>query len=1375
MKNIIIIIFIFFLYPASLFAQKGLFYSSEKELSSSLINAIYQDKRNYIWIATEDGLNKFDGMRFTTYKNNPADSTTIKNNYVHSLFEDSRGRFWIGCINALHIYNRNTDNFKEVILYNDTTRLSTHITSITESKNGEIWIATSGEGIIRIKENTSVITTDNELSSRLSSLHLSYVFQDSRGLFWIASENQGLNMYDPVSDKVTIFNAPLSIGSNQISSICEDLNRNLFVGTLTNGLYKFNIAENKFELVPHFKNKVLPVKSLLVDNKNRLFVGTDGEGIKIYNAGKNQLEDYRMKSAPFDFSRMKVHAICMDMMGNLWTGLFQKGVFFDPENPNKFNYWGNKSFNQGLIGSDCVMALLKDKNNNLWIGTDNDGIHRISVNGDSRHFAPDGKAESVPNTILSMIEDDNGNIWLGSYLKGLACIDTKNDNCVYYNYNERHSYPVYENNTARNKIFALKKDCRNNLWIGTNGAGVYVFDIDEKKYVRHYSQSDTGRYKIPNDWINCIMEDRRHLIWIGSYKGVFRINNVNGEIKHYTTEDGILPGNIVYCITEDKKGNLWIGTTEGLTYLDREKGLSTIYNTKDGLPSNVICSIQEDNESNIWLSTHSGISKFIIEKNKFVNYYGFDGLQGNEFSLGAALIDKNGELFFGGINGVTSFRPSEINDQRIPPEVYLTALYVMDNPVVAGQKSGKNEIISGFIADIDTIRLSYKDNMFALEFSTFYYGFSERVYYQYILEGLNSQWMTTEPGINRINFTNINHGTYQLKVKAAIYDSSSSEKEIILIISPPWRLTGWAKVIYFLLFALFTLGVYRYIQDRIRQKNEMLRRKHTEQISESKLQFFINVSHEIRTPMTLIISPLEKLISENKAPELQKVYILMYRNAQRILRLINQLLDVRKIDKGLMNIQMCKTDIAGFINDIMQTFEFQADKRHIKFDFIHPTEQLEAWIDLNNFDKVLANILSNAFKYTPEEGEVRIRLSTGKDHRTQGPLQHYFEITISDTGGGIEEDKIEKIFERFYQIDRDGNKANFGTGIGLHLARSLVQLQHGVIYARNRIDRPGSEFIIRMPMGDEHLKESEKENNKKTTAPAVRHTPPDNSEKITGTTGGANNALGGKTETKSKTKYRVLIADDNDEIRNYLQSELADTFRISETKNGKDALNFILKEKPNLVLSDVMMPDMDGITLVKKIKSNINVNHIPVILLTAKTTDRDKAEGFDTGADAYVTKPFNIELLKKQMLNIIENRERLEPRISDTEENKALIKQIILRPSDQILYEKIIKIVNENIADPDLNVEFLANGVGMSRVHMHRKLKELTNQSARDFIRTIRLNQAAELLKNQKLTISDVAYALGFTNLSHFSNSFREFHGISPKEYMKQKLYKNQE
>ncbi len=1351
-KTLFFLLYLSFGIVSVLQAQIGTFYSTDKDISSSLINAIYQDSRNYIWIATEDGLNKFDGMRFTVYKNHPDDSTSIKNNYVRSLFEDSSGRFWIGCINGLLLYNRATDNFSEVKLYNNGVRISPHVTRITESKDHEIWITTSEEGVIRIKDNDQIYQTDAKLSSLLSSMYLTYIFLDSKDIFWIASENQGLNMYNPQTGEVVIFKYPAQIGSNQISSICEDSHGDIFVGTLTNGLYKFNPQNRKFEPIPHINNICLYVKCLLVDNKKRLLVGTDGQGIKIFNESKQCLEDLQTSSAPFDFSSMKVHAICQDKFGNIWTGLFQKGVFVDLENPNKFQYWGYKSFNRNIIGFGCIMSLLKDKEGVLWIGTDNHGIYKLE-NGKSKHFAPTGK-HSVPNTVLSMVEDNSGNIWLGSYLNGLAYLNKQTGQCSYFN-NHLNSL---DENSARNKIFCLEKDKHNRLWIGTNGDGVYVFDLIDKKYITHYSQTHTNGLQIPNNWINSIVCDDEGLIWIGSYNGICSINTESGDIKNYP--NSILPDNVIYCIKEDRKGNLWIGTNAGLACFEKKSQKSTIYSK--GLSSNVVCGILEDENGNIWISTHSGISKLLINEKQFINYYESDGLQGNEFSVGAAFRSNNGEMHFGGTDGITVFQPSEINDQRTPLNLYLTRLYILDNPVVTGQKSGRNIVFNKFIADVDTIYLSHKDNMFALEFSTFDFGSSKRIFYQYMLEGLNSQWMNTEQGVNRISFTNISYGTYKLRVKAYIYNNSSEEKVITLIISPPWYLTWWARIIYIFIFALLVWGITRFILDKIRHKNELIRREHAEQISEAKLQFFINISHEIRTPMTLIISPLEKLITENKDEGNHKVYLLMYRNAQRILRLINQLMDVRKIDKGLMEVKFRETDIVGFIEDLMQTFEYQANKQNIKFSFIHSDSQLMVWIDLNNFDKVLVNILSNAFKFTPDDGEINITLRKGIDESTEVPLHHYFEIAVTDTGCGIEESKIEKIFERFYQGSNENINSNAsGTGIGLHLSRSLVTLQHGTLHARKRPDTQGSEFIIRLPLGNSHLKNTELEMTNEAHPVQLKRNKLQTN---------LNNLYldADDKKIKPKTKYRVLIVDDENEIRQYLHNELCDTYKLYEAVNGKKALEIILKEKPDVVVSDVMMPEMDGITLCKKLKSNVNINYIPIILLTAKATDEDKTEGFSIGADAYISKPFNVDLLKGVIAGVIENRKRLKQKTSDVESNKSLIEPIVLRSADQALYEKIIKIINENIANSDLNVEMLASGVGMSRVHMHRKLKELTGQSARDFIRSIRLKQAAGLITNQKLTVSEVAYALGFSNLSHFSNSFREFYGMSPKEYAEQ-------
>ena len=522
-------------------------------------------------------------------------------------------------------------------------------------------------------------------------------------------------------------------------------------------------------------------------------------------------------------------------------------------------------------------------------------------------------------------------------------------------------------------------------------------------------------------------------------------------------------------------------------------------------------------------------------------------------------------------------------------------------------------------------------------------------------------------------------------------------------------------------------------------------------------QYFTSIKnnpHEIST---------DPLIANCHDSELEKSYMMIYRNSQRILRLINQLMDIRKIDKGQMNLKLRETDLVGFIDDVVTTFSYLAQNKHITLTFQHQDNRLSAWLDLHNFDKVLMNLLSNAFKYTPEGGNVTISLTTGEDEEAHLPLKKYIEIKVSDTGIGLDDQQIERIFDRFYQINNDITRNQAGTGVGLHLTRSLVELHHGTIIARNRTDVQGSEFIIRIPQGSDHLKMEELEQPDTTTS--------ENNPTITTTTTSEQPVkTTEETETekkiKSKSNFHILIADDEKEILNYLKNELSADYKIHTCNNGREAYEYLLNNPTDLLISDVMMPEMDGMTLCKKIKQNANINHIPVILLTAKGRPEEQVEGIEIGADSYLIKPFNIEVLKSTIGNLLSNRRLLKNKFSGAQEQSDKVQNIQLKSADEVLMNKIMKVINENLSEPTLNVEMLANSVGLSRVHLHRKLKELTNLSSRDFIRNIRMQQAAKLLKEKKLTISEVAYAVGYNNLSHFSNTFKEYFGLSPKEYM---------
>ena len=959
-------------------------------------------------------------------------------------------------------------------------------------------------------------------------------------------------------------------------------------------------------------------------------------------------------------------------------------------------------------------------------------------------------------TVTDVQARKRGDFWLGTYTRGLAKLNRRTGEC---------EYPLPVDNE---KIFSITEDRHKNLYIATFGSGFYQYNLVTKE-LKHYesSKDETGdltRNELANDWVNYIFCDSEGMIWLGHYKGISCFNPVNESFINYRKVNTLVEDRVGYVVQEDHAGNIWAGTTDGLYCFNKKTDELTCFTVADGLPNNVICGICEDEEHNMWISTYMGICKYDAKTGRYINYYAGDGLQGNEFTHGAFYKDEAGKVYFGGINGITYFQPSSIESVLKDTKVWITDFSIFNQPVRKNTRSGRHTVIYTSVPDANMFQLAHYDNTFSIVFSTLQYNNPEQISYQYKIEELSNQWLSTEPGVNRVTYNNLLPGKYTFHVRALSHGNLSEIRTVKILITPPWYEMWWAYCIYAFLFGLLVLGIVNYILSRMRHRREIMKREHAEQLNEAKLQFFINISHEIRTPMTLIINPLEKLLAEKKGGEVQKTYLMIYRNAQRILRLINQLMDIRKLDKGQMFMKFRETDMVGFIDDVMLTFDYMARKKKIHFSFEHVMPQLKVWVDMNNFDKILMNIFSNAFKYTPEQGEITVILSTGRDSTRRDPLKEYFEITVTDNGIGLDREKIERIFERFYQIDNDVTKSNFGTGIGLHLSRSLVELHHGIILAENREDAPGSRFIIRIPLGSAHLRTDELEDVEAVITPHTVLVKPEKTDLEEAFEEEEDEES--KKAGKSKNRMRILIVEDEEEILSYLKEELEGDYRIMTRKNGREAYDTILADTPDLVISDIMMPEMDGLSLCRKIKQNTNVNHVPVILLTAKSKPEDTMEGMATGADAYMVKPFNTELLKSTIANLIANRKLLKSKFSGAQQQEDKVQKLSMKSADEILMSKIMKVINENLSNPDLNVEMLAANVGLSRVHVHRKLKELTNLSARDFIKNIRLQQAAALLKEKKLTVSEVAYATGYTNLSHFSSSFKEVHGMSPKEYM---------
>jgi ligand-binding sensor domain-containing protein/signal transduction histidine kinase/DNA-binding response OmpR family regulator len=1340
------------LLSASLHAQIGNYYSSENGLSSNLINCIYQDVKGFIWIASEYGLTRFDALKFTTYQHISGDENSLNNNYVRTIFENTNGQLYIGTILGLMQYCRETDNFKEIGMIQEDDTVSAHIMGIMEVENGDLWITTSGHGLFILPKGEQFAIYETYISTRLSSIYLNRIFKDSYGLIWIGTDASGLNSYNRKNREIIKFCAPDEISGNGISAIAEDKSGNLFVSTLTKGLNKYDRENKRFVSVASKTNNEF-IYSMLVTNDNRLLIGTDGQGLKFYNRHANIIEDFGADIAPFDFGKSKVHEIYQDRNNSIWLGLFQKGVVHIPTEQTIYDYYGYRSMNHNLIGSNCVMSITKDKYNTLWVATDNDGLYGLNEQTNSAvHFYQTSSTKSVSDIALCVFEDSESNLWIAAYMKGLARVNRKTGECEYI--------PQLSNE----KVCYITENNKKQLLIATLGSGLFMMDITSGEII-HYESSKHEENnwtldELCNDWINYLLCDSEGLIWIGHYNGLSCFNPDKKTFINYHNTNNLLPECIVNVMCEDSYGNIWIGTTSKLYKFNKATCVVENIPLKSSKSSDMICGICEDSNGKIWLSTYHGIYRYDINTHEFLHYYAGNGLPDNEFTRGAIFKDKSGKLYLGGTNGVTSFYPTNITEPQAALPLYLTAFYVSNKSINKGDISGNNEIIKTSILDADTFHLSYVDNTFTLEFSNFDFVNAKHTIYEYMLRGKQTEWISMQPGINHVTYNNLQSGQYKFMIRVA--NLPESQKTIFINIDYPWYQTGWAMILFVVFGISLVLAIIGFIYSRVHYRHELLVKEHNQEINEAKLQFFINISHEIRTPMTLIINPLEKLLKNNADEKTHQTYMVIYRNAQRILRLINQLMDVRKLDKGLICLGCRETDIVGFINDLMHTFEYLAQQKNIRFTFDTIFDDLKVWVDLNYFDKVMLNILSNAFKFTDENGEITVKLTTGSnDKRLQ--TKEYFEIRVIDDGIGINLNNIERIFERFYQVNQTSMDVKFGTGIGLHLARELVKLHHGIIYAEKRDDnKTGTQLIVRMPLGKAHLLPEEMETPEKA---AIRTSMYFNAHNVE-LSDDKNDKTKSALVSVSKTKYKVLVVEDEDELRRYIAKELSAIYRVTGCSNGKEALELILKERFDAVVSDVMMPVMDGITLTYKIKQNININHIPVILLTAKIQEKDFIEGLETGADAYITKPFHTSVLEQTVNNLIANREILRRKFSGGQEYDEKIKRIEMKSADEILMNKVLKTISDNLSNQELNVGFLADSVGMSRVHMHRKLKELTNQSARDFIRNIRMKQAALLLSENKFGVAEVAYATGYSNVSHFSTSFRGFYGMSPTEYI---------
>lgn len=1336
-KFLLILVLAFFM-PASLFAQFGTLYNVSQNLSSSFVNQVYQDKMGFVWVSTEDGLNRYDGYTFLRF--GPQDG--LKGDNITCVIEDRNNYLYVGTSNG--IYVKVKGKFRQLNEVSTGNIIPFYVNAFCEAPDGTIVFSTSGRGIWKI---TDVDKVQSIHPGAGAGQFVTQLLFDKKGILWCVSEKKGIASFSTMKSKnfdgLKLLKEYHIADNFSFASMCRDKADNIYVGASNGGIYRMDSHRKGFTLCP--ASSSFRIISMLVSPDNNLYLGTNGSGLYVYNPVTGYSRPTKVTSHEVNIAKTKVSSIFQDKTHNLWLGLYSKGVFLQPPHSYIFNCLGEQQENGNSIGETCVLTVHRQTDGTLWVASDQDGIYALDANYQRKaHFLPASEGGTVPSAIVDIEENIDGRLWIGSYTEGFGWLDTVTG--------QYHRASFSYGNAQ--SIFDIRHDKKGNLWLGTLGDGLKCYNPFNDK-LQEFRANGTQK-NLPNDFIvQMALSPDESTLYVGTSSGLASFDVRTHKWNAVLGGKSILDNQNIYSILDDGMGHIWIGTSQGLHCFDIKTKKLTVYTTADGLPDKRVCAIEKDNQGNLWISTNNGLARFRPDTKKVECFYGSDGLQGNEYGPGISFFDKKANMmFFGGTSGVSYFNPSKVKIGNEHLSVIISSINVSGERVTSFAKSGMFEICSEAVSYADRFDFCHADNSISIHFSTLTYSGTERLSYKYSING--DDWVTLPSGENTISLYRLSPGDYHFRVIAVDNGVQSPIKEFTVVVHNPWYFTPLARIFYLLVLIGIVLWYLRLLRvrndDRLRLQNHI----HKEELNEQKLRFFINISHEIRTPMSLIISPLLQLIHEDHDSHRQSTYEIMKRNADRILHLVNQILDLRKIDKGQMQMQMQETDMVGFVSDVLDLFRPQAQSKSIKLEFEHPDGELPVWIDRGHFDKVVMNLMSNAMKYSYANGRIRVCLN-------KMPDLNCCQLHVFNTGDHIPEDAMKSIFERFHQVATSINQSKVGTGIGLDLARSFVFLHHGNIEVENV--EGGVQFTVTLPLGKDHLQDAE-----------IAHFIEDKSDKTVEKEPIEEVAAAEETEeemaelVKSGTtkRHTVIIVEDDDDIREYLLNELSSTYRVLAYENGKVALPAIIRERPQIVVSDVMMPEMDGNTLCSKIKQNINTNYIPVILLTAKTRDEDMLEGLETGADLYLTKPFNMDILRRNIANLIGSRRVMQNKFAGKEDVKTDLDNVELESADEKLLARIMAVINANLGNSDLNIDLICSEVGISRVHLHRKMKELTNQTPHDFIRNLRMKQAARMLSHKGQSITEIMYRCGFNSATSFSTMFKKIYGMSPREYMKE-------
>lgn len=1336
-------------------ASSGILFTSEHGLQNSLVNKVVETSDGMIWIATENGLCSFNGSSFRTYYHSDTNPNSIHSNFIRTLSADDNGHLLVGTTKGLQLYRSVTDDF---VTIGKNARSSdgemSNIADIYSLGNGRFIVVGNNNFEVTI-DAKGKITTSQEVFSKLKYKGHRCI-RDAKGYSWVACMFNGTFRLDKKGNVKEFFDTDghkckfIALANGPDGKVYgADVNGGLYVST-SNGRFALIPGSQAFSTIRDIK---------VIPGTNTLSLATDGDGVYCYECATHAFSRI-VVSDPFnDISAQKVHSLCYTRDGDTWMALFQKGVYVNFLNAPRFNYVGNRSARFNSIGDKCVTSMLQLHDNNILVTTDNGGIYAIRPNGEPANIFMNGTRNHIPASVngktnglaplsaLGLFQDSHERVWFGSYGSGYGMIDMKSGKCTYLG--------VAGSNDLVSNVYGFCEDKRGRIWVASMGNGLFYFDEAKKELVNVISDG----YK---NWACAIYYDHAtDCLYLGTYGSLEVINlSKKDPFKHIKQ---LLASKVVHSISPYNKDAIVASTDNGMFIFNTRTGKEIHNAAIDALPKRSIFAALQGNDGALWVTSDNGLTRI---GNEAINYNNNDGIQANEFYKNSMLLAKDGTMYFGGVDGITWFDPSHIT---VPSQSCKVR--------IVGFKTGEGRYITS--EDDGTYSLDDDEKSFSFEFVTSPLSLTHRVIYSYQMD--DDGWHNLPVTYNTLSYSLLSPGKHKFEVRAVINGKPSQITEITISIAYPWYRQWWAWIIWLSIIAAIGYIAWKLYRRRKLEAERIMEAARIEQAQEERLQFFINIAHDLRTPMTLIASPLQKLISTDLDAARQHTYEMMQRNVDRILNLINQLMDVRKIDRGKMQLQCERLSFSPFIRNIVMSVGDLASNKQQQLSVVEGKCSMKhGWLDVDFLEKIMLNLLGNSLKYTPDGGCIKVEWHTEKHNvKTDGEDAErtvtMLAITFTDNGIGIPEEEQEYIFGRFYQV-KGHNQMAKGTGIGLNLVHSLVELHHGNISLKSGGNGMGTEFVVTLPIDkDAYLPEERKETSAKTFTYSSDGTETyvegADSEIVENTEGAEpDNTDDGKSRgNKTSTRNTVLVVDDESEIRNYLTEEMSENYNVLTAADGVEALKVLQHERIDLVITDVMMPNMDGMELCKAIRSNVLFNHLPIIMLTAKNTDRDKMQSLDLNVEAFVAKPFNIVLLISSVDSLIRRHNHLRNAYSGKQlPNKQIDTPDVKSPDDRLL-ERVLKVINDNLSNPDITSDDIAREVGLSRVHLYRKLLELTNQTASNYIRNIRLTKGAELLQNKKMSISEVAYKVGFKTPNHFATAFKKMYGMTPSEFMKKK------